>query len=224
MKAFTRFSRLIENAAREGKNLDSIITDARAVNMPKALIDRAVKRATSKDETEFETLTYEGVGPESSAFLITAATDNKNRCRDLIRAVFNKQEGQATFGSSTSFLFDTRGEVVVLAEEEEDDEDLLAACLDAGAEDVEWGSAVDLRSGEPASAATVICPPLTVSAVESALQERWHIVSASVVRKPTAMVQLSEPALEVVQAMIDGLQQVEGVEEVAHNVEMPTDE
>lgn len=215
MKAFSRFVRLITAAAKSNdSSLDDLMASARAVNMPKAAIEKAVARGRDPSVGAVEELIYEGTGPEGAALMIQCFSDNKNRTRDLVRAVFNKNE--ATFGTSVAFMFDTRGEVVVVANPD-DEERLMEACLDAGADDIEWGETIDVRTDDTVTAATVLCEPLGLAAVEAALKSTWHIVSAAVARRPTSTVELSENASSIVSHILEGLDAVEGVENVFHN-------
>jgi YebC/PmpR family DNA-binding regulatory protein len=115
---FTKFGRLITIAAREsGKNpefnfkLKLAIDQARAVNMPKENIERAIKRGTGelKDGAEIQEVLYEAYGPGQIAMLIKAATDNKNRTLGEIKAILTKAGGKMVPSGSASFLFKQAG-------------------------------------------------------------------------------------------------------------------
>jgi transcriptional/translational regulatory protein YebC/TACO1 len=220
MKAFSKYARLITAAAKCGdSSLDDLTASARAVNMPKAAIEKAIARGRDPTVGAIEELIYEGAGPEGSAFVIQCFSDNKNRTRDLVRAVFNKAE--ANFGTSVTFMFQSRGEVVVAAMPEED-ESLLTACLDAGAEEIEWDEEIDVRTGESVSAATIVCDAVDVGAVEAALKPGWHVLSVAVTRPAVTSVELSKDAVATVTQILDGLDAVEGVDSVFHNCILPS--
>jgi len=222
MKAFSKTSRLLTAATKVGgpllednPRLADIVASARAINMPKALIDGAIKRGSDPDTDSIEELWYEGTGPEGCAIVVQCFSDNKNRTRDLVRSAFTKQEG--SFGATVGFLFEARGEVVVVAEPEQEDE-VLAVGMDAGADDVEWGTAMDVRVDEEVSAATVIVDPADAAAAEEAFcRAGWHVLSAGTGRHPSAMVEIPEDKRSAAMALLGAIEEVDGVENVFHN-------
>ena len=226
MKAFSKTSRLITAAAKVGgtdleanPRLADIVAAARAINMPKALIDGAIKRGGDPDSAATEELWYEGTGQKGFAIVAQCFSDNKNRTRDLVRSAFTKHGG--AFKSGVSFMFEERGEVTVVADPAKEDA-LLSTALEAGAEDVEWTETMDMRTDEVVDAAVVITATDGVSAMEDALKAAgWYVVASGPVRRPTSTVELPEEDVEPARALLAAIEEVDGVEAVFHNVDLP---
>lgn len=145
-KAFTKHTREITVAAREGggdpnmnARLSLAIQNAKAVNLPKDNIERAIKKGTGElndGSANYEEITYEGYGPGGIAFFIEATSDNVNRTVGEIRHLFTKHGGNLGTDGSVSYLFNQRGSIKVPSEGLDEEEFILIA-IDAGAEDVE---------------------------------------------------------------------------------------
>lgn len=145
-KAFTKHTREITVAAREGggdpnmnARLSLAIQNAKAVNLPKDNIERAIKKGTGElndGSANYEEVTYEGYGPGGIAFFIEATSDNVNRTVGEIRHLFAKHGGNLGTDGSVSYLFNQKGSIKVKSEGLDEDEFMLTA-IDAGAEDVE---------------------------------------------------------------------------------------
>ncbi len=144
-KAFTRHIREITIAAREGggdpsanPRLSLAIENAKAVNLPKDNIERAIKKGTGELEDgsgNYEEATYEGYGPGGIAYFIEVTTNNYNRTVGEIRHIFTKFGGNLGTDGSVGYLFEQKGEIRVPAEGLDEEEFMLSA-IDAGAEDV----------------------------------------------------------------------------------------
>ena len=140
---FTKVGRLVTIAAKGGGNPDMnfklrlAIDQARAVNMPKDRIDRAIKVGTgeAKDGAQIEELLYEGYGPGQVALLIGVATDNRNRSVGEVRTLLTKKGGKMVESGAISYLFQSVGEIAVALAGKDADEAELAA-IEAGADDV----------------------------------------------------------------------------------------
>lgn len=134
---FTRLGNQIAIAARSGTDPDMnpslalAIEKARAANMPKANIDRAIARATDKDAAVLEEITYEGYGPNGVGLIIETATDNRNRTLPEVKTALVKNGGRIADAGSVMFQFARKGVILVNAS----GEDALLEILDAGAED-----------------------------------------------------------------------------------------
>lgn len=145
-KAFTKHTREITVAAREGggdpnmnARLSLAIQNAKAVNLPKDNIERAIKKGTGElndGSANYEEVTYEGYGPGGIAFFIEATSDNVNRTVGEIRHLFTKHGGNLGTDGSVSYLFNQKGSIKVNREGLDEEEFMLTA-IDAGAEDVE---------------------------------------------------------------------------------------
>ena len=145
-KAFTKHTREITVAAREGggdpnmnARLSLAIQNAKAVNLPKDNIERAIKKGTGElndGSGNYEEITYEGYGPGGIAFFIEATSDNVNRTVGEIRHLFTKHGGNLGTDGSVSYLFNQKGSIKV-KNDGLDEEEFMLTAIDAGAEDVE---------------------------------------------------------------------------------------
>jgi YebC/PmpR family DNA-binding regulatory protein len=142
-KIFTRLIKELTVAARAGggdpdmnPRLRTIIGEAKANNMPRENIDRAIRRGTGEEPgVSYEEIMYEGYGPGGVAMLVQTLTDNKNRTVGEIRFIFNKYNGNLAAENSVAWMFSRKGQVIV-EKEKADEEKLLNAALEAGADDV----------------------------------------------------------------------------------------
>lgn len=136
-KLFSKLAKQITVAARLGKNLDMAVSTARAANMPKDNIDRAIAKGTgaAADGVQIEEAVYEAFGPGGTAIVITALTDNKNRTIGELRTLANKLGFTLGNAGSVRHLFDHRG--ILVSEGHEDVESAQLTLIDAGAADVQ---------------------------------------------------------------------------------------
>jgi YebC/PmpR family DNA-binding regulatory protein len=152
-KIFTRLIKELTVAARSGGDPDmnprlrTIIAEAKANNMPRENIERAIRRGTGEEPgVSYEEITYEGYGPGGVALLIQTLTDNKNRTVGEIRHLLGKYAGNLAAENSVAWMFSRKGQVVV-EKDRADEEKLLNAALDAGADDMnDDGSAWEIVS------------------------------------------------------------------------------
>jgi YebC/PmpR family DNA-binding regulatory protein len=142
-KLFSKLAREITVAAKMGApdpdmnpRLRLAILNARAENMPKDNIERAIKKAAGGDAESYEPIRYEGYGPGGAAVIVEALTDNRNRTASNVRSTFSKHGGALGETGSVSFMFDRVGEIAYKPEAGSADK-VLEAAIDAGAEDVE---------------------------------------------------------------------------------------
>ena len=142
-KIFTRLGKEIMVAVKEGgpdvnnnSKLRQVVTKCKAANMPNDTIERAIKKAASTDMSNFESVTYEGYGPNGTAIIVEALTDNRNRAASNIRNAFTKGGGNVGTPGCVSFMFDNKGQIIVAKEDcDKDADDLMMIALDAGADD-----------------------------------------------------------------------------------------
>lgn len=176
-KIFTRLGREITIAAREGggnaeanTRLRLAIAKAKASNMPKDNIERAIARGAGggDDGIVMEEITYEGYGPHGVAILIDVLTDNRNRALGAVRTCFNRTNGNMAEAGAVSWQFDRKGYIEINAEGVDADELLLAAA-DAGADDVQAGEETH----------TVYTAREALAAVESKLSEAGYTITDS---------------------------------------------
>jgi YebC/PmpR family DNA-binding regulatory protein len=142
-KIFTRLIKELTVAARAGggdpdmnPRLRTIVAEAKANNMPRENIERAIRRGTGEEPgVSYEEITYEGYGPGGVALLVQTLTDNKNRTVGEIRFIFTKYNGNLAAENSVAWMFSRKGQVIV-EKSKADEEKLLNAALEAGADDV----------------------------------------------------------------------------------------
>ena len=141
-KIFTRLGKEIMVAVKEGgpevnnnSKLRQVVTKAKAANMPNDTIERAIKKAASTDMSNFESVTYEGYGPNGTAIIVEALTDNRNRAASNIRNAFTKGGGNVGTPGCVSFMFDNKGQIIIGKEDcDKDADELMMLALDAVSE------------------------------------------------------------------------------------------
>jgi YebC/PmpR family DNA-binding regulatory protein len=201
-KVFTRLIKELTVAARSGggdpdmnPRLRTIVAEAKANNMPRENIERAIRRGTGEEPgVTYDEVTYEGYGPGGVALMIETLTDNKNRTVGEIRHLLGKHAGNLAAENSVAWMFSRKGQIVV--EKGKVDEDkLLSAALDAGADDMnddesDWEivcpperfeavrDAVKAIGAEPASAAVAMIPQNYVKLVGKEAQQMLRLMEA----------------------------------------------
>ena len=223
-KIFTRLGKEIMVAVKEGgpdvKNnskLRQVVAKAKASNMPNDTIDRAIKKAASSDMTDYESVTYEGYGPNGTAIIVEALTDNRNRAASNIRNAFTKGGGNVGTPGCVSFMFDKKGQMIVAKEEcDKDADELMMMALDAGAEDF----------NEEDDCYEITTAPDDFDAVNEALtNDGITFASAEVTMIPQTYVELtSEDDLKKMRRILALLDEEDDVQNVYHNWDEPDSE
>jgi YebC/PmpR family DNA-binding regulatory protein len=216
-KIFTKCARHIVSACRVGgadiemnPRLALAVEKARAANMPRDNIERAIKKgAGSKDGEEFEELVYEGYTPGGFALMIVCLTDNRKRTAPDIKFCLEKRGGNLGAQGSVSFLFDLRSVFVVDAGEKEEDE-LMEIALEAGAEDVKIEDGIATFLGDPTEFITL------KAELEKAGFDEFLSAEVSYVPQSVTDVASIEEARKV-QKLIDALEENEDVQTVSGN-------
>jgi YebC/PmpR family DNA-binding regulatory protein len=216
--AWTKIIREITVAARAGggdpggnPRLRLAIDDARAVNMPKENIERAVKKGTGELEGEaYQELTYEGYGPGGAAIFIEAVTDNPNRTVAEIRHAFSRNGGNLGASNSVAWMFDRKGLISLDAAKSGEDSTLEAA-LEAGAEDF-------ARAGDQYIVTTV---PAAFHAVQDALRSSGLAIdSAELTMVPRNTVKVEGPDAERILKLMEVLEELDDVSKVSSNFDI----
>jgi YebC/PmpR family DNA-binding regulatory protein len=216
--AWTKIIREITVAAKAGggdpngnPRLRLAIDSARAVNMPKENIERAVKKGTGElDGASFEELTYEGYGPGGAAIFIEVTTDNANRTVAEIRHAFSRNGGNLGASNSVAWMFERKGQIYIDAAKQDEDTALEAA-LDAGAEDFS-------RDGEQYIVTT---SPGAFHAVQDALRNRgMAIESAELAMMPRNTVKVEGADAERILKLVESLEELEDVSKVFSNFDI----
>jgi YebC/PmpR family DNA-binding regulatory protein len=220
-KIFTRLARDIMQAAREGGGDESAnpklklaIIKARASNMPKDNIERAIKRGTGELEGgQMEEITYEGYGPEGVAFLVDVFTDNKNRTLADVKRVFNRGGGSLASAGSVSWQFEKKGYITLKGDNLDFDEVFMVAA-DAGADDVSNEDGI----------ITIYTPRELFAAVETALTEAGYTIDDAELRwEPNNETNVSVDKAVQNMKLLDTLEELDDVQSVASNLQI-TDE
>ena len=220
-KSFTKLIKEITVAARMGggdvnanPRLRTAVLAARAENMPKDNIDRAIKKGTGDLEgVNYEEIVYEGYGPGGAAVMVESLTDNKNRTVAEVRHIFSKAGGNLGANGCVGYLFDKKGYLVV--EKTAASEDALMECaLEAGAEDVR----------EDGDNFEVITDPQDFEAVLEAVEAAGiaHI-GAEVTMLPQTAASLTGKEAEQMIRLIDALEDNDDVQKVYTNADIPDD-
>ncbi|MBE6915763.1 MAG: YebC/PmpR family DNA-binding transcriptional regulator [Ruminococcaceae bacterium] len=216
-KIFTKIGREMAVAVKEGgpdpasnSKLRDCIAKAKANNVPNDNIKRTIEKATGGDGANYETIVYEGYGPSGVAVIVEALTDNRNRTASDVRHAFDKFGGNLGATGCVSWQFDDKG-VILLEKTDEDEDEVMLACLEAGADDVETdGDAIE-----------VYTDPDAMGDVREALEAQGRtILSAEKDKIPQTYITLSdEDALKNMQKMLDMLEDNDDVQNVWHNWE-----
>ena len=219
-KIFSKMAKYITVAARNGggdpdmnPSLRLAIDTARAQNMTKEAIERAVKKGSGELEgEEYVELVYEGFAPEKVALVVDILTDNRNRTASELRKFFEKKGGTLGNPGSVSWQFETKGQLHI-AQSAVAEEDLIELTLEAGAEDLT--SENDLF--------VISTPPDEFMAVKQALNDKGLETSyAEVARVPTTSVKVeTAKAAQKVLAFVEELEDHEDVQRVSANFDIP---
>ncbi|HEX5449454.1 MAG TPA: YebC/PmpR family DNA-binding transcriptional regulator [Gaiellaceae bacterium] len=220
-KLFSKLSRAIIVAAKEGGGdpannlaLQNAIEKAKSYSMPKDNIDRAVAKGSGADadSDSYETVIYEGYGPEGVAVIVEALTDNRNRTASDVRHLFDRNGGNLGTTGAVAWQFERRG-VVLVPITGVDEEELLMAAAEGGADDVEQDGDVFQVTSEPASLASVR------NAVEGA---GFSVESAELTMVPKTTVAVEEESkARQVMRLIDELEDLDDVQDVFANFDIP---
>ena len=220
-KIFTKIGREIAVAVKEGGGADpannsrlrDVIAKAKVNNMPNDNIERSIKKAAGDmDANNYERVVYEGYGPNGTAIIVEALTDNKNRTASNVRSAFTKGTGNIGTPGCVSFMVDKKGQILIDREEfEMDADELMMLALDAGAEDF----------AEEEDSFEIITDPDSFSEVREKLEEAGiPMMEASVTMIPQTYVELTdETDIKNIQKTLDLLDDDDDVQEVYHNWE-----
>ena len=220
-KMFTKLIRELTTSARHGlpdpnanPRLRAAIQAARAANMPKDTMERAIKRgAGGEGDANYEEMRYEGYAPGGVAVIVEALTDNRNRTASEIRSAFAKFGGNLGETNSVSFLFERKG-MVAFALAVATPEAMFEAGLEAGAEDVT----------SDAAGHEVLCAPEAFPAVRDALEARFGPPSlARIGWRPLTTVPVDAATAETLVRMLDLIEDSDDVQTVSANFEVADD-
>jgi len=218
-KLFTKLGKEIAVAAREGGpdpdsnfKLRLAIDNAKSANMPKDNIERAIRRGAGLEKGEaLEEITYEGYGPHGVALLVHVLTDNRNRAVSGVRRMFARHGGSLGEVGCVAWLFESKGYLTV-EPDDHDPEQLFDVAVEAGAEDVVIGD----------NLVEIYTDLSSFRQVRDALRtEGIALESAQLSMIPKSVMTLGEKETIQVMGLIDDLEELDDVQEVYSNLEIP---
>ena len=218
-KIFTRLGKELMVAVKEGgpdpnnnSKLRDVIAKAKSNNMPNDTIDRSIKKAAGDaNAANFTAITYEGYGPNGTAIIVETLTDNKNRTASNVRNAFTKGGGNVGTPGCVSFMFDTKGQILINKEEcNMDSDELMMLALDAGADDF---------NDEDEDAFEILTNPDDCGTVRETLEKAGlKLDQAEVTMIPQTWVELTDPAdIKQMNRILDLLDEDDDVQDVYHN-------
>lgn len=221
-KIFQKISRELFMAAKQGGSdpsgnpgLRLMMDKARAANMPKDVMNRAIKKAEDGDKTNYDEVTYEGYGPNGIGVLVEAMTDNKNRTSSDVRVAITRHGGTMAGAGAVSFMFDRKGKIVIDREDlDTTEDDMLDAALEAGADDLQTTD----------EEFVILTDPKEFTAVRDALKEAgFSFTSADLAMIPQNTIEVPEDKAETFQNMLDALDENDDVTDVYTSASWPED-
>ena len=215
-RIFPKLAKTITMAAKEGgpdpdsnSKLRTAIMNAKAENMPKDNIDKAIKRASGKDLGEITEINYEGKGPHGCLIYVECATENTNRSFTNVRTIFNKNGGELVNGGSLEFMFD-RKSVIEFNPEGVELEELELDLMDAGLEEMEVEGDMGLVYGEYTSFGNL---------TETMERHKVEVTKAALERISNNPQSFTPEQIEEIDALVDKLEDDEDVQAVYTNVD-----
>jgi len=215
---FTKLANNISVAARTGGDMEMnyslrlAVDKAKAANMPKDNIERAIKRGTGElGGAQLENITYEIYGPSGSAILAEALTDNKNRTSADVKAILNKRGGKLASSGAVGYLFARRGVIAINVAESasQSDGDVEMIILDSGAEDYT----------ESDGGFVIYTKPESLREVSEGLEKSGiEVVSKEITLEPKETVELSEEDSNKVINLLEALDDLDDITEVNSNL------
>ena len=215
-RTFTKIGKEITIAVKAGgpdptanNRLRALLQNAKAANMPKDTIERAIKKATSKDASDYKEIIYEGYGPFGIAVVVETATDNNTRTVANVRSYFNKAGGSLGTSGSLDFMFDRKSVFKVKEKEGVDLEELELELIDFGVDEIEAEEGEVVLYGAYES----------YSDIQKYLEENgFELVSAEFERIPTDLKELNAEQRAAIHKMLDKFEDDEDVQNVYHNM------
>ncbi|GGX29028.1 YebC/PmpR family DNA-binding transcriptional regulator [Aquimarina muelleri] len=220
-KAFTRIGKDIVMAVKEGgpdpasnSRLRAVIQNAKSVNMPKDNIERAIKKASDKDQGDYKEVLFEGYAPHGIAILVETATDNNNRTVANIRSYFNKCDGNLGTSGSVEFMFDHTCNFRINSEGL-DPEELELEFIDYGAEEV----------FQDEDGILIYAPFESFGAIQKELESREiEILSSGFERIPQVTKKLTPEEAADVEKLLEKIEEDDDVQNVYHTMEESSSE
>ena len=215
-RTFTRIGKEITIAVKAGgpdpstnPRLRALMQNAKAENMPKDTVERAIKKATDKDAKDYKEITYEGYGPHGIAFLVETATDNTNRTVANVRSYFTKHGGSLGTQGSLTFLFDHKVMLKIQPKADMSLEDLELELIDYGVDELEADEDSIVLYG----------PFEEYANIQQYLEGNgFEILSTEFVRIPNDVKEVTDEQRETIDKLLEKLEEDEDVQNVFHNM------
>ena len=218
-RTFTKIGKQIAVAVKAGgpepennPTLRAIIATAKRENMPKDNIDRAIKNAMGKDQSEYKTMTYEGYGPHGVAIFVDTLTDNPTRTVGDVRSVFNKFNGNLGTMGSLAFLFDHKCVFSFRKTEGLDMDEMILDLIDYGVED-------EFDEDEEENSVTIYGDPKCFGQIQKHLEENgFEVVGAEFTYIPNDLKEVTDEQRESIDKMVERLEEFDDVQTVYTNM------
>ena len=218
---FTKLSMAITLSVKEGGNVSDpngnprlrlAIDAARAANMPKENIDRAIQRAVSKQAGDMTEFVYEGFGPGGFSIMVEAVTDNKQRTTPIVKSTFEKNGGTIGNPGSVAYQFEQKGQVIVKKNGKSFD-DIYLVSAELGAEDLEDAEDEVVIYSKPEELAKIR---------DGLVAQGFGISEAALIRKPTVLSTITDKtAVEKALAFLELIEDLDDVQKVYANLDIP---
>jgi YebC/PmpR family DNA-binding regulatory protein len=220
---FTKIGREIAVAVKAGGSdpdsnsaLRTVIAKAKAANMPNDNITRSIKKASGElGNINYESVVYEGYGTNGVAVIVEALTDNKNRTAGDVRHIFDKYGGSMGTNGCVSYLFSSKGVILIDKKAGMDDDEVMMAALEAGAEDF---------SVEDDEYEILTTPDDFITVCDGLREQGYEFTSSQITKIPSMTVALDDAAVEKLVKMLDVFEENDDVQNVYHNADLPETE
>lgn len=227
-RTFTRIGKEITIAAKAGgpdpdtnPRLRALMQNAKAANMPKDTVERAIKKATEKDASDYKEIVYEGYGPFGIAIVVEAATDNNTRTVANVRSYFTKHGGNLGTQGSLSFLFDHKCVFKIKPVDGMDIDNLELEMIDFGVDTVEHDT---IGEEDETDVIALYGAFEDYSNIQKHLEEGgYEILTSEFVRLPTDLKEVTDEQRASIEKLLDKFEDDEDVQNVYHNMKDPED-
>ena len=218
-KTFTRLGKQIAIAVKAGgpepennPTLRSVIATCKRENMPKDNIERAIKNAMGKDQSEYKVMTYEGYGPHGIAIFVDTLTDNPTRTVGDVRSVFNKFNGNLGTMGSLAFLFDHKAVFTFKKTDGLDMDEMILDLIDYGVED-------EFDEDEEEGSITIYGDPKSFGQIQKHLEESgFEVLGAEFTYVPNDLKDVTAEERESIDKMVERLEEFDDVQTVYTNM------
>ena len=220
---FTKIGREIAVAVKAGgsdpnsnSSLRAIIAKAKAANMPNDNINRSIKKASGElGAINYESIVYEGYGINGIAVIVETLTDNKNRTGGDVRHIFDKCGGALGTNGCVSYMFESKGIILIEKTDKMDDDEMMMVALDAGADDF----------SEEDGVYEIVTTPESFNEVRENLEQQgYSFIKSEVSKIPNMTVSVEGEAAVKFTRMLDMFDENDDVQNVYHNAELPEED